>query len=179
MTSIDVIAGLRGLLTEYGLARTYSLDLIEALDDDQVVWRPNDESSAILWHIGHQAAVNHYMVRNLTAAEPTFSRDFDTLFDSATPEPDRGRLPPVEDVLDYRQKVGVSTASIVGRIVNREVGSPEQLALIASGLLQATINHEYQHAAWVLEVRDTMTDVDAPLPLSDRVTTIDGYRVLV
>ncbi|MGF1597502.1 MAG: DinB family protein [Acidimicrobiales bacterium] len=169
---------LPGLLTEYGLARSYSVELIEALDHDQIVWRPHDDSSAILWHLGHQAAVNHYLVRNLTAAEPTINRSFDALFDSATPERERGGLPPLEAVLDYRRRVGVSTAAIVDRIQRGEVGAPGQLAVIAAGLLRAVINHEYQHAAWMAEVRSGLTGVPEPRPRSERLELIEGYHVL-
>lgn len=166
---------LADLLVAYDAARAYSIDLINGLEPDQIAWRPHENSSAIAWHLGHQAAVNHFMVRNLTVAEPTFNADFDALFDSANPEPSRGTLPSLDEIADYRVSVANSTKTIIGRIQSGNVGAPHQLLLIGEVLLRALINHEYQHAAWILEVRDTMIDVSAPQPTSDRVTLIDGY----
>ena len=166
---------LRKLLAEYNLARAYSEALIAELDPDQVTWRPHENSSAIGWHLGHQAVVTHFMVRNLTAAEPSFNAAFDSVFDSATVEPDRGALPPVDGILAYRSAIASSTAAIIGRIADGDVGAPEQLTLIAQGLLRSVINHEYQHDAWVLEVRDTMLDSPAPRPGSNHLLDVEGY----
>jgi hypothetical protein len=90
---------LERLMGEYRRAQAFSIALIDGLDEEQIAWRPHPDSSAIGWHLGHQAAVNHYLVRNLTAAEPTFDADLDRLFDSATPEPGRGELPQLERIL--------------------------------------------------------------------------------
>ena len=46
------------------------------------------------------------------------------------------------------------------------------------GLMRAVIHHEYQHATWIREVRDTFTDVPAPTPGSERLGLIEGYYVL-
>ena len=148
---------LASLLEEYDAAQAWSTALVADLDDDQLRWRAGEQASAIGWHLGHQAAVNHYMVRNLTAAEPTFSARFDALFDSATPEPDRGVLPSRDEIHDYRDRIAASTHATIGRIAEGRVGAPAQLALVAEGLLRAVINHEYQHDAWVLEVRAKFT----------------------
>lgn len=166
------------LLIEYDFAQAHSLALVDGLEHDQVAWRPNDNSSAMAWHLGHQGAVNHYMVRNLTSAEVTFNAAFDQVFDSATPEPARGDLPPVDDIVGYREAIAQSTRTIIGRIDAGDVGAPAQLALIAQGLLRAVINHEYQHARWIGEVRSTMTDDPAPTPASQRLVEVDGYRML-
>jgi hypothetical protein len=166
------------LLNEYRLAWRYSLALIDGLGPDQVLWRPHELSSAIGWHLGHQAAVAHYMIRNLTAAEPSLDEAFDRLFDSANPEPDRGRLPPVDEILDYRTASVARVEANVSRIVAGDVGAPEQLLVIADGVLRAVINHEYQHDAWILEVRDTLTDDPAPVPYSTNVSKIDNYWVM-
>jgi hypothetical protein len=58
------------LRTEYDTARRHTHRIVEGLDDTEVLWRPHPDSSAIGWHLGHVAAVNHFMLRNLTAAEP-------------------------------------------------------------------------------------------------------------
>lgn len=166
---------LADLLVAYDAARAYSVDLIDGLEAEQIAWRPNENSSAIGWHLGHQAAVNHFMVRNLTAAEPTFNADFDALFDSANPEPSRGDLPSIDDITHYRALVAKSTWTTIERIRAGNVGAPRQLVVVAELLLRALVNHEYQHAAWILEVRDTMTDIPPPRPTSDRVRLIDGY----
>ena len=165
-------------LDEYKTAQSYSLDLIEGLQADQIAWRPDENASAIAWHLGHQGAVNHYMVRNLTAAEVSFNVDFDRVFDSATPEPGRGDLPPIDEIVDYRRSIAASTGAIIERIERGDVGAPEQLVLIASGMLEAIINHEYQHAKWIGEVRSTMTDQPAPMPASSRLIVVDGYHML-
>ena len=169
---------LNDLLVEYELARTYSHDLIADLDPDQIAWRPHDDSSAIGWHLGHQAAVNHFMLRNLTAAEPSLDPALDTLFDSATPEPDRGALPSLDEILAYRRSIGERTSATIGRIISGDVGAPLQLTVIADGILRAVVNHEYQHDAWVLEVRETLTEEPAPLPRSTRLDSVEGYWIL-
>lgn len=149
------------------------------LDDDGLRWRPHAEASAIGWHLGHQAAVGHYMVRNLLAAEVSPDPDLDRLMDSATPEPDRGDLPSRQRLADYR-------AAVAGRIVARvddvragRVGAPDQLRVVALTLVTALVNHEYQHDQWIAEVRtrDLGRELPAP-PESPWLTTIDGYFVL-
>jgi len=84
---------LKDLLREFDEALRYTDSLWTDLSDDEVHWRANPESSAIGWHLGHQAAVAHFMVRNLTAAEPEIDSPLDRLMDSATAEADRGQLP--------------------------------------------------------------------------------------
>ena len=64
---------------------------------------------------------------------------------------------------------------MITKIDNGDVGAPAQLRLIANGLLLAVINHEYQHANWVGEVRATMTEEPAPVPNSSRLIDVDGY----
>lgn len=166
------------MLTEFAAAQSYTGALVDGLDDAQTAWRPSEMSSAIRWHLGHQGAVNHFMVRNLTAAEVSFDEGFDKLFDSATPEPARGDLPSLEQILGYREAIAASTRSVIERIEAGDVGAPAQLTRIAQGLLTATINHEYQHSKWVEEVRGTMTSDPAPVPQSDRLTQVDGYWML-
>lgn len=166
---------LDALLVEYAAAQDYSLELVDGLDDAQIAWRPNENSSAIGWHLGHQAAVNHYLVRNLTAAEVTFDGDFDRVFDSATPEPDRGTLPPLDAIISYRQAIARSTVRVINRIADGDVGAPDQLQLIAQGMVIAIINHEYQHAKWIDEVSATMSERPTPVPNSNRLHQVDGY----
>lgn len=163
------------LLVEYDVAQRYSLALVEGLDEPQAAWRPHENSSAIAWHLGHQAAVNHYMVRNLTAAEVTFNADFDAVFDSATPEPGRGELPSLEEIIGYRAAIAHSTRNVISRIDSGDVGAPKQLALIGDALMRAVINHEYQHSTWIREVRDSMIDTPAPEPGSNRLVNVEGY----
>lgn len=169
---------LHAVLDEYHAARAYSLALVEALTPVDISWRPDENSSAIAWHLGHQAAVNHYMMRNLTAAEPSINATFDALFDSATPERARGALPALAWILDYRHAIGARTAETVDRIADGGVGAPAQLALVARGVLTAVVNHEYQHAKWIDEVRSTLTGVVSPTPTSDALRLVDGYYVL-
>ena len=74
------------LREEYDLARRYTRSLYEDLPEPDVQWRPKPKSSAIAWHLGHQAAVNHFLLRNLFDAEPSIEPRFDALFDAANPE---------------------------------------------------------------------------------------------
>jgi len=166
---------LKDLVGELEMARRHSIDLVADLTPQQVDWRPHANSSAIAWHLGHQAAVGHYMVRNLTAAEPPIDREFDQIFDSATVEPDRSPLPPLAAIVDYRDAVAASTKATLDRIIERRVQAPDQLAAVAAGLLHALINHEYQHSTWIGEVRDTMIDTPSPAPESDRIISVEGY----
>jgi hypothetical protein len=141
----------------------------------RIAWRPESESSAIGWHLGHQPAVAHYMLRNLIAAEPSIDADIDALMDSATPERHRGDLPSLERIRVYRSAV----AARIGQIDQRAVGAPNQLRLIASTLLIAIVNHEYQHSKWIGELRAGAFGFDVPpLPSSPRLSIVDDYVVL-
>lgn len=166
------------LLDELDHAQSWSLALVDGLTPEQVAWRPNEDSSAMAWHLGHQAVVTHFMVRNLTAAEVTFNAAFDAVFDSATPEPGRGGLPALEEIVGYREQIAASTRATVTRIATGDVGAPQQLDLIASAMMRAIINHEYQHAKWVGEVRATMIDGPLPAPASTRLVQVEGYHML-
>ena len=166
------------LIEEYRLARRWCAALVEGLDPEQIAGRPHEESSAIGWHLGHQAAVAHYMMRNLTAAEPPIDAGLDRLFDSATPERARGELPELERLHAYREEAAVRVEATVGRIRAGDVGAPHQLALVAAGMMRAIVNHEYQHGQWIREVRDSLTDAPCPRPASTRLVVLDGYHVL-
>lgn len=167
------------LLAEYDRALDYTDSLWLDLSAEEIRWRPHEESSAIGWHLGHQAAVAHFMVRNLTAAEPSPDPGLDRLMDSATPERDRGDLPDIDRLRAYRAAVADRLRFRIGTIAARDVGAPAQLALIASGLLIAVINHEYQHDQWVGEVRAQYLNKDLPArPTSPLLSTVDGYLVI-
>ena len=149
------------------------------LTDDEVRWRPNENSSAIGWHLGHQAAVAHYMVRNLLAAEPSPDAELDALMDSATPEPARGDLPDGERLRRYRAAVSERVTVRVDAIRSGGVGAPEQLSVVAAGLVRALVNHEYQHDQWIGEVRSgELGHSLPPRPASSVLTVLDGYAVL-
>ncbi len=163
------------LISELDTARRYSEALIDDLSEEQVLWRPNENSSAIGWHLGHQAAVNHFMVRNLTAAEPSVNKDFDALFDSSTVERQRGDLPSVSEILEFRTTISDQSAATLQRIANGDVGAPEQLNQIAIGMVRAMTNHEYQHAKWVGEVREELTGAEAFAPDSTSLREVEGY----
>jgi hypothetical protein len=173
-TTVD----LAELMAEYEQARDYTLGLIAELDDGAIRWRPREQASGIGWHLGHQGAVNHFMIRNLTAAEPSVDPTLDALFDSATPEPCRGQLPPVAEILDYRDTIAARTRAIIERIATGDVRAPAQLTIVATTLLVSLINHEYQHDCWIGEVRATLGCSASPDPMSTRLTTIDGYLIL-
>ena len=167
------------LLREYDRARAYTDDLWKDLTPDEITWRPHDNSSAIGWHLGHQAHVAHFMVRNLTAAEPSPDPELDGLMDSANPERFRGALPTVERLGAFRDTVAERVHARMNDIADGRVGAPDQLTVVARHLLVALINHEYQHDQWIDEVR--ANDLGHALPTdpdTDQVCRLDGYLVL-
>jgi hypothetical protein len=167
------------LLVEHDRAVAYTDELWTDLSDDEVRWRPSPQSSAIGWHLGHQAAVSHYMVRNLIAAEPPIDAALDRLMDSATPEPDRGDLPDLARLRAYRTTASERLQLRIGNIASGDVGAPAQLSHIAVGLLLAVTNHEYQHSQWIGEVRSRDLGHALPdRPTSRLLTEIDGYLVV-
>lgn len=168
------------LLTEYDRALAHTDDLWTDLTVEEVHWRADEQSSAIGWHLGHQPAVAHFMVRNLTAAEPSPDPELDQLMDSATPPQKRGTLPDLERLAAYREAVAGRVRVRIGDIADGRVGAPEQLTVIASTLLVAVINHEYQHSKWIGEVRaDVHGRTLPPLPTSTHLSVIDGYNVVL
>lgn len=172
-------ASIPDLLREYERALAYTSDLWTDLTADEVRWRADEESSAIGWHLGHQPAVAHFMVRNLTAAEPSPDPDLDTLMDSATPPSDRGDLPSIERLASYRENVAERVRVRLGDIDSGDVGAPDQLRVIARTLLVAVINHEYQHSKWISEVRSEVHGRSLPTtPTSPLLSSIDGYNVV-
>ena len=167
------------LLAEYDRALAHTESLWHDLTLDQVHWRESDQASGIGWHLGHQAAVAHYLVRNLTAAEPPIDAGLDRLMDSATAERERGDLPDLTTLRSYRETVAERVRFRVGNIASGQVGAPAQLDVIARTLMIAVINHEYQHSTWIGEVRSQVHGLDLPEPpVSDRITLIDGYPVV-
>ncbi|MGW3731297.1 DinB family protein, partial [Streptomyces sp. NPDC000851] len=67
----------------------------------------------------------------------------------------------------------------IGDIAAGNVGAPTQLTVVATHLLTALINHEYQHDQWISEVRtEDLGHALPPDPASDRLSRVDGYLVL-
>lgn len=167
------------LLEEYDRARAYTDTLWQDLAEDEIAWRPRPEFSPIGWHLGHQAAVAHFMVRNLTAAEPSPDAGLEAVMDSATLEVDRGDLPALDRIAAYRAVVAERVHVRLGDIGEGRVGAPDQLRVVAQHLLVALVNHEYQHDQWISEVRrDELDRGLPPRPTSGRLTEIDGYTVI-
>ena len=167
------------LLTEYDRARDYTSQLWVDLPEDEIRWRPHENSSAIGWHLGHQAHVAHFLIRNLTAAEPSPDPALDSLMDAANPEPTRGGLPDLDRLSAFRAAVAERVHSRMGDISHGRVGAPSQLRIVARHLLVALINHEYQHDQWIGEVRSRDLGHDLPpAPDSHRLTRVDGYIVV-
>ena len=170
---------LNELVAEYDRAVAYTGSLWQDLTPDEVVWRESDEASAICWHLGHQAAVAHFMVRNLTAAEPSPDPELDELMDSATAERDRGDLPDLARLGSYRDAVAERLRFRIGTIDSGNVGAPTQLRVIAKTLVTAVVNHEYQHSKWIGEVRSQVHNKELPpRPQSELLVELDGYLVL-
>jgi hypothetical protein len=119
------------------------------------------------------------MVRNLTAAEPSPDPALDVLMDSALPEQFRGALPTVRRLAAFRDTVAERVHARIGDIATGQVSAPTQLAIVATCLLTALINHEYQHDQWISEVRAGQFGHPLPAdPESDHIRRIDGYLVL-
>jgi len=167
------------LLSTYDQALAHTDELWTDLTIDEVHWRADENSSAIGWHLGHQPAVAHFMVRNLTAAEPSIDVGLDTLMDSATLPADRGNLPDLEQLRFYRDTVADRVRLRVGDIRDGNVGAPDQLAVVARVLLVSLINHEFQHSKWIGEVRNEVHGHALPAtPTSPMLSVIDGYSVV-
>ena len=167
------------LLAESDRAVAYTDTLWRDLRPDEVLWRPHEQSSAIGWHLGHQATVAHFMVRNLTAAEPSPDAALEPLMDSATDERTRGDLPDLGRLADFRAKVAERVHARTQAIADRQVSAPAQMQLIAVTLLTAVINHEYQHDQWIGEVRARdLGHALPPDPDTGTVHRVDGYLVL-
>ena len=167
------------LLREYDRARAYTDQLWKDLSPDEVAWRPHENSSAIGWHLGHQAHVAHFMIRNLTAAEPSPDPELDSLWDSALPENLRGALPGLERLAAFRETVSERVHARMHDIASGRVAAPDQLTVIATHLLTALINHEYQHDQWIGEVRtQNLGHALPPDPDTGHITRLDGYLVL-
>lgn len=172
-------ASIPDLLDEYERALAYTNDLWTDLTVDEVRWRADEASSVFGWHLGHQPAVAHFMVRNLTAAEPSPDPELDTLMDSATQPRDRGDLPSIERLAGYRDDVAERVRVRVGDIDSGDVGAPAQLRVVARTLLVAVINHEYQHSKWISEVRSDVHGRSLPtVPTSPLLSVIDGYNMI-
>lgn len=178
MAGQEMSRTVESLLGEYDLAREHTSALYDDLCEAELRWRPSARSSGIGWHLGHQAAVNHYLVRNLVNAEPSLDAASDALSDSATDEVQRGELPPLGDIVVYRRTVADRTHEHIERILFGRVVAPRQLTHIAGGLLVALIHHEYQHDAWIGEVRATLGKPVAPVPASGNLQHVDGYWLL-
>lgn len=167
------------LLHEYDLARSYTDTLWTDLTDEEIGWRPRPEFSPIGWHLGHQAAVSHFMIRNLVAAEPKLDAELEAMMDSANPEMERGDLPATARIAEFRSLAAERVLIRLREIDRGHVAAAHQLRLVGHCLLVALINHEYQHDQWISEVRDRELGRDLPpRPESERLTEADGYFVL-
>jgi hypothetical protein len=166
------------LRDEYNLSRRYTQSLYEDLSAANIEWRPTPKSSAIGWHLGHQAAVNHYMTRNLLNAEVSLDPQLDALFDSATPEKNRGDLPSLAVILDYRDTIAQRTHDRLDTIAAAEPRADQQLRQIVVPIMAGIINHEYQHDCWIREMRAALGHDKADQVFSTRVVQLNGYWVL-
>ncbi|MDH3752272.1 MAG: DinB family protein [Acidimicrobiia bacterium] len=174
------VPGIDELLAEYERALAHTDGLWTDLTVDELGWRPDADSSAIGWHLLHQPAVAHFMVRNLTVAEPRVDAELERLGDSATPPRERGDLPDAERIATFRGIVADRVRSNLRAVADGDVGPPAQLVVVGRTLLTAVVNHEYQHATWIAEVRSGPLDRPVPdPPTSSLLTMLDGYPIVV
>ena len=170
---------LETLREEYDLARRYTESLYADLSQAEMQWRPEPKSSSIAWHLGHQAAVTHLLLRNLIAGEPSFNPQFDTFFDAANPQEERGQLPEIDEIIAYRDAVAARTHSHLASVLdpNRDVAhdATQQVSRIIAPIVVSLINHEYQHDCWIREMRDLLGRSQPDHVLSGQVRLIDGY----
>ena len=165
---------------EYDLARQYTLSLYDGLPESSVMWRPSHQSSSIGWHLGHQAAVNHYTLRNWINRDGSINPHFDRIFDAATDEISRAFLPPLTEIVAYRDIVAARTLERIDEILTAGSRAPDQMRRVGVAMLTGLINHEYQHDCWVGEVRQTLGHGGPPKPLSTSPCLLycDGYWVM-
>lgn len=166
------------LREEYDLARRYTRSLYEDLPELDVQWRPKPKSSAIAWHLGHQAAVNHFLLRNLFDAEPSLEPRFDSLFDAANPEENRGDLPPLADIVAYREAIAARTHARLEELMKGRRAAPSQASHTLCTLMINLINHEYQHDCWIGEMRQIRGYPVPEAAPSQRARLVDGYWML-
>ncbi len=173
------LPSLTALMAEYTTALDYTDALWKGLSEDEVSWRPHENASSIGWHLGHQPVVAHFMVRNLTAAEPTIDSRFDSMMDGATAEPERDPMPPLHIIDKFRTDVAKRVRFRVGNINRGHVAAPTQLRSIATVMMTSIINHEYQHSQWIGEVRSDQFGHALPdVPTSDLLSELDGYPII-
>jgi hypothetical protein len=165
---------------EYELARQYTLSLYDGLDESTIMWRPSYQGSSIGWHLGHQAAVNHHALRNWINRDGSINPAFDRIFDAATDEIGRAFLPPLAEIVAYREIVAARTLERIDEILTGDCRAPDQMRRIAVTMLAGLVNHEYQHDCWVGEVRQALGHGEPPRALSTNPCLIncDGYWVM-
>jgi hypothetical protein len=166
------------LRDEYDLARRYTQSLYADLPEAAIHWRPAPQSSGIGWHLGHQAAVNYFLVRNVLAAEPSLNPQFDALFDAVKPEEQRGTLPPLHAILTYREAITRRTHAHIEAVSAGTRPAAQQATYALGVLLVSLINHEYQHDCWVREMRALLGREIPDVVWSRAVRQVDGYWVL-
>jgi len=166
------------LRDEYDLARRYTHSLYADLPEADVQWRPAPKSSGIGWHLGHQAAINHFLLRNLLAAESSLNPQFDALFDASTPEEQREHLPSLSAIVAYREAVADRTHAHIHTLLGGTRPVAQRALYVIGPLLVSLINHEYQHDCWVREMRALLGRDMPDTVFSRRVRQLDGYWVL-
>ena len=166
------------LRDEYDLARRYTQSLYADLPEAAVHWRPAPQSSGIGWHLGHQAAVNHFFMRNVLAAEPSLNPQFDALFDAVKPEEQRGTLPPLHAILTYREAIARHTHAHIEAVLAGTRPAAQQATYTLGALLVSLINHEYQHDCWVRQMRGLLGRETPDVGFSRHVRQVDGYWML-
>jgi hypothetical protein len=167
------------LRDEYELARRYTHSLYEDLSDTELHWRPAPQSSSIAWHLGHQAMVTHVLLRNLIAGEPSLQPQFDTLFDAANPQEQRGNLPSTGEIIAFRDAVAARTQAHLATVLEDGQAAAhnavQQITRIIVPIVVSLINHEYQHDCWIREMRALLSRDKPDSVFSARVRHIDGY----
>jgi hypothetical protein len=168
------------LLAEYARALAYTDSLRSDLTPDEVRWRPNELSSPIGWHLGHQATIAHFIMRNMGGVtEPSPAPDIEPMMDSTSPVLLRGQLPDLDRLIRLRTTVADRVQTRIATIAGGTGPGAAPMRSIGAALLISMINHEYHHDQWIAQVRSKGLGHELPdPPASEFLSAQDHFLVI-
>ncbi|HYO45952.1 MAG TPA: ergothioneine biosynthesis protein EgtB [Gemmatimonadota bacterium] len=158
------------LVGELQTARLETLDLVEALSDEQLEGQVTSILSPIAWDLGHMAEFEEmWLVKTVDAlrgkAEP--GGELETIYDAArTPRSERGALELPDRVELLRRLRQIRRAALERlRVADLDAGQP----LLANGFVYRMLSqHETQHQETILQAVALMND--APFEPAHRLS---------